>query len=103
MDDFVMGKWQHKVFAKGIDKAKSKIVLMMLAVDWFTAHKTQSVIHPTHVPFDRESQTAHVHGMGNTWPCSRFLCDGQDTRKFLVNMSIEFAKEMNGFKIFAAT
>jgi hypothetical protein len=66
-------------------------------VDRFTAHETKSVVHPTHVPFDGESQTADIHGVRNTWPCCRFLCDGQDARKLLVNRSIEFAKEMDGF------
>ena len=62
MDHFVVGQWQRKVFRKGIDQAERQFAVMELAVNRIVMEVTQGVVHPSHVPLQRESQPTFADG-----------------------------------------
>ena len=62
----------------------------------------QSVVHPAHIPFQAEAQTAEINRSRDHGPRRGFLGEGLDARIFLVRLHIELAKEFDGFQILAA-
>ncbi len=52
---------------------------MILAMDRFVPHVSQCVIHPTHVPLEREAQAAAAGRTADTWPGCRLFSDGENT------------------------
>ncbi len=58
--DFIMRKGQDKVFREGVQHAKGQSVVMKPAVNRFLAHVRQRIVHPAHVPFQTEAQSAHI-------------------------------------------
>ena len=60
VDDFVVGEGKKKIFGEGVEKGKSKFVVLVLAVDGVVREVFQSVIHPAHIPFETETKAAEI-------------------------------------------
>lgn len=102
VDDFIVGKWENEIFVMMIEHRESEIILMELAMDGIVPEINQCIVHPTHVPFEREAEPAEVRRACDLRPRGGFFGDGHDAGKFGVSDVVEFADEINGFKILAA-
>ena len=59
---FIVREHQDEVFIEGIEEPKCNLILVKEAVDWFVAEVFQHVVHPAHVPLEREAQSSNVDG-----------------------------------------
>ncbi len=62
VDDFVVGKREKEIFGEGIEERESKFVVFVFAVDGVVGKVFQRVVHPAHVPFEAETETAEIGG-----------------------------------------
>ncbi len=99
---FVVRKRQHKILGERVQHGEGHAVVVEFAVDGFVREIVQRVIHPAHVPFQREPQPAQIRRPGNRRPGRRFLGDHQHSRVPLVGHFIEPLQKGYGAQIFAA-
>ena len=75
VNHFVMGEGQHKVFAVVVPHAEGEVVLVELAEPRIHVEVVQHVVHPAHIPFEIEAQTAHISRPGDHGPGGGFFGD----------------------------
>ena len=73
--DLVVGEGEDEVLVERIQEREGELAEMELPVDGVLRDERQHVVHPSHVPFQREPQPAEVHGAGDGGPCRGFLGD----------------------------
>ena len=62
MNNLIMGKRQDKILIEGIMNTEGHIILVVTAVDRIFFHVAEGIVHPAHVPFETEAETAGVGG-----------------------------------------
>jgi len=67
------------------------------------AEINQRVVHPPHVPLEGETEAAEVRRARDLRPGGGFFGNGHNAGEFGVGGVVEFADEIDGFEIFAAT
>src|ERR1051326_4546853 len=68
VDDFIVTQNQNEVFLKGIDQKESDVSLVITPEYRVERHVFEKVVHPTHVPFEPESEAAEIGRAGNAGP-----------------------------------
>src|SRR6185295_8422239 len=86
-----------------VDHAECQFVVMKLAVDRIMADVLQRVVHPTHVPFETEAETADVNRARHSGPGGGFLSNRLDVAMVFIDFEIEPPKELDGVEILAAS
>ena len=102
MNNFVVRQRQVEVFRKRVDQTECQLIVVVLAMDRIFAHVTQRIVHPTHVPLEREPEPARFCGAAYARPCGRFFSDRQHPRVLGMRLDIEFTKQMNGIDVLAS-
>ena len=103
MHDFIVRKRQDEILVVMIQHREREIVLVIFAVDGFVAEIVQRVVHPTHVPFEGETEAAEIGRARDLRPRGGFLGHGDDAGKLHVCDVVERAQKFDGFEILAAT
>ena len=75
---------------------------MEAAVDLVATQVPQRVVHPAHVPFEAESQSAEVGHARHAGPGRRLLGDGHRAREELVDRRVGLLQELHGLEILSA-
>ena len=75
VDNFVVGQWKNKILRKRVQQAEGNLVVVPATVDRISLDIPQGVVHPPHIPFERESEATFRHGPGNAGPSGGFLRD----------------------------
>src|SRR5271157_3167194 len=86
---------------KCIDQGERGFSLMVSAMNWFMTHIGQKVVHPTHIPFETESQPAQVRRTRDARPGGRFFSDGHDSWETFVTNGVKVFHEFDGVEILA--
>ena len=73
MDHLVVGEYQHKILAVGVQHAKGQPAVMVAAEIGIALHISQKIIHPAHVPLIIKAQRALFHIPGDLRPCRGLL------------------------------
>src|SRR4026207_1117768 len=60
--NFIMREHKNEIFIEGIEEPKRNLILVKSAVDWIVAEVVQHVVHPTHIPFEREAESSSIGG-----------------------------------------
>src|SRR6516225_3106549 len=60
IDDLVMRERQDEVLVKGVGCAEGQLIVMILAKNRIFFEIAERVVCKSHVPFESESQTAHI-------------------------------------------
>ena len=102
VNDLVVRERQHEIFVVMIEHRERQVVLMIFAVDRLVLEITERVVHPAHVPFEREAESADVGRTRHLRPGGGFLGDGHHAGKFRVRDVIEFLQKLDRLQIFAA-
>lgn len=76
--------------------------MVIAAVDGIVSHESEGVVHPPHVPFHVETETADVGRAGDTRPRRRLLRDGDDPAVLLVDRGVGFLQEGDGLEVLPA-
>src|SRR5262249_30016285 len=77
VDDLVVGEGQHEILGEGVDKGEGNFVVLVFAIDGIRREVFKGVVHPAHIPFETEAETAEIGGAGDTGPRGRFFGDGE--------------------------
>ena len=75
---------------------------MMFAVDWILADVVQRVVHPAHIPFVAESESAIFDWAGHLRPCGRLFRRRSGMRKMGEYLGVEATQEIDRIEIFPA-
>ena len=102
VNHFVVRQRQHEVFGKGVDQAEGKLVVMVFAVNRFVMHVGQRIVHPAHIPFQAEAQSAAVGRSRDATPCGRFLGNGEDAGKLQMGAFVKLFEEIDRLQVFPA-
>src|SRR5258708_39279210 len=78
--DLVVGKRQNEVFEPGVDKTKSKTVVMESTMNRLLGEVLERIVHPSHVPLEAETQPTHIKRTTYAEPRSGLFGDHQDPR-----------------------
>ena len=57
-----------KCSLKRIHDREGDVVVMKAAEDRIELHVMEEVVHPSHVPFEAEAQSAEIRRPRNAWP-----------------------------------
>src|SRR5580700_3571297 len=66
--DFIVTEHQNKMFLKSVKQRERDVAVMKPAVNRIEAHVLQKVVHPTHVPFEAEPESAEISRPGYSRP-----------------------------------
>ena len=103
VDDLVVAEHENEMLRERVHEREGDAVVMEAAKDRIERHVMKEVVHPTHVPFEAESEAAEIGRLSNAGPGSGFLGDRHDAGETLVANFVEAFQEINGVEIFAAT
>ncbi len=103
VDDFVVREGKEEIFTEGVEKRERELVVLVLAVDGIGGEIFQRVIHPTHVPFEAETEPTEISGAGNAGPGSGFFGNGEDAGEPAVDDFVHALEESYGGEILPAT
>src|SRR5207244_2553900 len=70
VNNFIMTQDKDEMFLESVEQRKRNVAVMESAKDRIKAHVLQEVVHPTHVPFESESETAEISRSRNARPGS---------------------------------
>ena len=76
---------------------------MMRPVNRLVLHVSQRVVHPAHVPFHAEAESARVDRPADSAPRGRFLGDRQDAGELAVESRVHVFEELDRFQVLAST
>src|SRR5690625_7080269 len=57
MNSFIMGKRQDELLGKSVDQRKGELILMMFSKYRILFKIGESIVHPSHIPLEIESET----------------------------------------------
>ncbi len=83
-------------------RSEQDLAVMMLAVDRILADVLQRVVHPAHVPFVAEAESAEFDRARHLRPGRGFLRRAGRLREVAEQFSVETAQEFDGLEIFTA-
>src|SRR6266849_3303225 len=69
MHYFIVREGQDKVLAPRVQQTKSQRVVIAAAKQRISLKVFERVVHPTHVPFEIETEPTRVNRMTYRWPC----------------------------------
>ena|SRR5438477_1282293 len=99
--DLVMRERQEEILVMMVKHREGEIVLMVFAINGVALEITEGVVHPAHVPLEREAQSTEVGWPRDERPGRRFLSDRNDARILSVRDMVEVAEELDCFEVFA--
>ena len=81
VNDFVVGKGQHEILGEGIEHRERHLVVLVFAVNRVLREIAERIVHPAHVPFQAEAESAEIGGPGDTGPGRGLFGDGENARE----------------------
>ena len=102
MHHLVVADGQHKVFAKGVEKAKGNAVVVALAEQWIQAHIPEHIVHPAHIPLKVKAQAAYIRGHGDHGPSRGLLSDHHHGRVAGEHRTVQLAEEVHRLVVLVA-
>ena len=101
VDHFVVRDRQHEALGEGIDQTEGHLVVMVGAIDGLVLDVLQSVVHPAHVPFEREAEPLRQRRR-DAGPRRRFLGHHDGAGTAFADDGVEMAQEADRLEILAA-
>ncbi len=74
--------------------------MVVLAVDRLQLQVSQRVVHPTHIPFEAETESAGVHRASHAVEGGGFLRDHDHSRDPVIQVGVHVAQEVDCFQVF---
>ena len=94
-----MRERQDKVLVKGIHHGEGEQGVELASGRKVRLHVAQSVVHPAHVPFVMEAQSACIRRIGDQRPRGAFLRDGVDLRVIRSDHASQILEEADGVEV----
>src|ERR1700687_1571845 len=61
MNDFIVTQHQNEMLSERVEERKRDVAVMKPSINRIERHVFQEVVHPTHVPFKLETETAEIN------------------------------------------
>jgi len=100
---FIMRQRQHEIFAESIRKTEGHFRVVPAAMNGVFLHVAQGVVHPAHIPFEVEAQTACVGRRRNAGEGSGFLSYRHRAYALLVEHFVDVFEERNRLIVFTTS
>src|ERR1700747_1243658 len=88
---------------KSVEEREGYVSLMKPPVNRIKLHVMEKVVHPAHIPFKAEPESAKGSRACTAGTRCLFLGDSHNPGESLVANFVEALQEIDGIKIFAAT
>src|SRR5579862_1131494 len=98
-----MRKRENKIFCKAIQHPERQLVVVIFAMDRVLLEVLERIVHPSHIPFEAEAETANVGGPRNHGPSRGFFREGLNIRMLAISFLIELSEKVDGLEVFAST
>ena len=102
MDDFVVGEREDEIFGVHVERRKRHLVVIPAAVHRILVGVHQHVVHPPHVPFVGESETAEMDRTAHARKGGRFLGRGDAARMLAVRQLVQLLKKVDRVEVLPA-
>ena len=80
VDYLIVRNAQEEVFVEGVQQAERDALLVIRTINGIRFEIAEHVMHPAHVPLEREAQAPDIHGARNTGIGARLFGDGENAR-----------------------
>jgi hypothetical protein len=100
--DLVVRDRQDEFLAPGVHERERDELVVVAPVHGIERDVLQRVVHPAHVPFEVESESAVFGRLGDAGERGRLLGDHQRAGKLAVHGGIQLAQEIDRLEILAA-
>jgi hypothetical protein len=101
MHDLVVRERQDEIFREGIVQAEQDFVVVKFSMHWILADIAQRVVHPAHVPFVTEAQSAMLDRARHLRPGRGFFGGRRGLWKAREHLGVEAMHESDRVEIFA--
>src|SRR5689334_20530879 len=102
MHDLVVRERHDESLAVLVEHRERQLVVMEPSVDRIELEVLERIVHPSHVPLERESETTFAHRTRHAWPRRRLLGDRDRARTFILDRRIELLQERDRLEILSA-
>ena len=65
---FIVAQHQNEMFGESVEQRERDVAVMKTAIDRIETHVFKKVVHPTHVPFEPEPESAEIRRSRNAGP-----------------------------------
>ena len=89
VDDLIVRDRQNEILGERIEERERQAVVVALSKQRIQRHVAQHVVHPAHVPFIIESETAHVSRLRHHRPRGAFFGNHHDLRHLGKNRLVQ--------------
>ena len=96
---FIMRQNQNIFLTVCISHRKCHLIMIKFTEIWIQLHVFQEVVHPAHIPLQRESKPVVFCLTCYHRPCGRFLCDHDSSMISSENNGIQMLKKFNSLQI----
>ena len=103
MNNLIVRKYENVFLTIIVTHGKCHLIMIVFAEIWIQFHVIQKIMHPSHVPFISEIQSAVLGFSGYHRPCGGFLCDHNCSRISAADQCIQMAEKFNRFQVFIFT
>ena len=103
MHNLIMRQYKDVLLTVGITHGERHLMVIIFAEIWVKLHIFQEIVHPPHIPFQTESQTAFLRLARHHWPCCGFLGDHDSTFVFPKDYGVQVLKKFNRFQVLVLT
>jgi hypothetical protein len=100
--DLVVGERVHEVLAVLVEHRERDLLLMVPAMDRIARQVAERVVHPAHVPLEREAEPARGHRLRDARPGRRLLRDRDARRLLHAHRLVQLAEEEDRLEVLAA-
>ena len=97
-----MRKRQYVIFAESVGYSESKFVVITLSEERVGSDIIQNIVHPTHVPLEIETQSAHGRRHRYHRECRGFLRHSERPRETRQNRPVHVLKERDRLQVIVA-
>ena len=99
----IVGKNQNILLTVCISHGKCHLIMIKFTEIRIQLHIFQEIVHPSHIPFQGESQAVIFCLAGYHRPCGRFLRNHDSSMISSENNRIQMLEEFNGFQVLVST
>ena len=101
MHYFVVRQRIDEVFAVFVHHRKRQLVVRSPTKEWIDPEIIQRVVHPPHVPLERETQPTFNNGMRHSWPRGALLGNHRHAAMQLVHGVVELLQKRYRIQVFS--